>query len=159
MTTQVGTQTSFIEAVKELIELDYDAVEAYEVAIKNLEKSEYKKKLESFKEDHHRHIKELSDFLSRCNEEAPTGPDNIKHLMAMGKVKLGALFGDKNILKAMISNEEDTNEAYKRMNSRVEEASDPKIAQIIGKGLEDERRHKEWLVDTIEEMNNNEDIE
>ena len=43
MTTMVGTQKSFIEAVKELIELNYDALEAYEVAIDNIEDSEYKK--------------------------------------------------------------------------------------------------------------------
>jgi hypothetical protein len=33
MATMVGTQKSFTEAIKELVELDYDALGAYEAAI------------------------------------------------------------------------------------------------------------------------------
>jgi hypothetical protein len=36
MVTLVGTQDSFAGVIKELIELDYDAVEAYEAAIGGL---------------------------------------------------------------------------------------------------------------------------
>ena len=56
MVTMVGKQKSFIEAVKELVELDYDILGAYEAAIDNLENPEYKKKFEEFKLDHQRHI-------------------------------------------------------------------------------------------------------
>ena len=42
MATMVGTQKSFTEAIKELVELDYDALGAYEAAINNLENPEYK---------------------------------------------------------------------------------------------------------------------
>jgi hypothetical protein len=33
MVTFTGTQSSFLDAISDLIELDYDAVEAYEAAI------------------------------------------------------------------------------------------------------------------------------
>ncbi|MDP5109905.1 MAG: ferritin-like domain-containing protein [Rickettsiaceae bacterium] len=149
MATMVGTQESFIKAIQELVELDYDAVGAYESAIKNLDKLEYKEKLEEFKQDHKRHITELSAFLGRCKEKVPSGPDNTKKLLVKGKVELASLFGDKNILSAMLSNEEDTNTAYKRMDSRVGESNDAEIAKIIAKGLADERKHKHWLQITI----------
>ena len=149
MATIVGTQKDFIGVIKQLIELDYDAVGAYEAAIKNLENPKYQQKLEEFKEDHNRHIAELSLFLSRCNEIPPTGPDNIKRFLAKGKVEIAALFGDQNILNAMLSNEEDTNTAYERVNSRIAESLDGKIAKIIASGLDDERKHKKWLQDSI----------
>ncbi len=38
MVTNVGNQSKFIDAIKELIELDYDAVESYKLAIKKLKK-------------------------------------------------------------------------------------------------------------------------
>ena len=145
MVTRVGYQTSFIEAIKELIELDYDAVEAYEAAINRLEHSDYKNKLKTFKEDHQRHIQELSEFLARCGEEAPEASDNTKGLLAQGKVVLSSILGDSNILKAMLSNERDTNEAYERINSRVTKALDPTLVRVLAKGLEDEKKHKEWL--------------
>ena len=42
MATNVGKQESFIDAIKALTELDFDAVGAYEVAMDNLENPEYK---------------------------------------------------------------------------------------------------------------------
>jgi len=145
MVTMVGTQKSFVEAIQELVELDYDAIGAYEAATKNLDNLEYKKKLDEFKEDHRRHVTELSAFLVRCNEKVPSGPDNTKKLLTRGKVEVASLFGDQDILTAMLSNEEDTNTAYERMNSRVGESNDAEIAKIITAGLADEKKHREWL--------------
>lgn len=55
MTTLVGTQDKLIDAVKSLIELDYDAIEAYQMAIEayqmaidNLENQQHKNQLENF---------------------------------------------------------------------------------------------------------------
>lgn len=149
MSTMVGTQESFIKAIQELVELDYDAIGAYESAIKNLDNSVYRKKLEEFKQDHKRHITELSRFLERQKEKVPSGPDNTKRLLAKAKVEIASLFGDQNILSAMLSNEEDTNTAYSRMNSRVVESNDAEIARIISNGLADEKKHKHWLQVTI----------
>ncbi len=149
MTTMVGTQKSFIEAVKELIELNYDALEAYEVAIDNIEDSEYKKNFKEFKDDHKRHIAELGTFLSKCNEIYPSGPDNTKSLLAIGRTELASLFGDRNIMNALLANEEDANDAYERMNARISDSSDAQIAQIIAQGLEDARKHKDWLKTNI----------
>lgn len=149
MVTMVGTQKSFVEAIKELVELDYDAIGAYESALNNLENPEYKKSFEEFMSDHKRHISELCDFLSRCNEEYPKGPDNFKKLLLKGKVEIASIFGDQNILRAMLSNEEDTNTAYERINARVNESTDSTISEVISRGLNDEKGHKKWLQDNI----------
>lgn len=42
MATLVGTQKNFADALKALIELDYDAIEAYKAAIDRLENENYK---------------------------------------------------------------------------------------------------------------------
>ncbi len=150
MVTNVGKQNKFIDAIKELIELDYDAVDTYKLAIEKLENLEYKDKFYEFKADHNQHIKQLSAFLARSNEIAPTKPDNTKDLLMKAKVKGASLMGDESILKAMLSNEEDTVTAYERMNQRVNESSDQKIARIIADGWEDEKRHKTWIKTALE---------
>ena len=152
MATMVGTLKSFTQAIKELVELDYDALGASESAINNLENPEYNKKFEEFKLDHQRHITELSAFLSRCNETAPSGPDNMKKVLVKGKVELASLFGDQNILSAMLSNEEDTNTAYERINARIGESADKEIAKIIASGLADERKHRDWIQSKISQQ-------
>jgi len=37
MATFVGTQTSYVDAIKELVRIEYDALEGYEAAINRLE--------------------------------------------------------------------------------------------------------------------------
>ncbi len=143
MVTMVGKQAEFSAAVKELIELDYDAVEAYEAAILRLENTVHKGKLGEFMTDHQRHIQEFSALLKKHNCDIPIGPSAGKSWLTKGKVVLANLIGDRAILSAMLSNEEDTNTAYERMNERVDKWADAK--DIIRQGLEDERRHKKWF--------------
>ena len=60
-----------------------------------------------------------------------------KDLLMKAKVEGASFIGDKDILKAMLSNEEDAVTAYERMNKRVNESSDQKIAKIIATMHED----------------------
>ncbi len=52
MVTFVGNQENFADALKELVELEYAAVDAYEAAVERLENPVYKAKLKEFKKDH-----------------------------------------------------------------------------------------------------------
>lgn len=142
MVTMVGTQTNFIDAVYALIELDYDAAEAYQAAIDRLDNQDYKLALAKFKADHERHIAELSALLRKHNEKVPDGPD-AKRFLAQGKVFLANLAGDKAILMAMHSNEVDTNTAYERVCKH--ESITPEFEAVVQKGWEDEKRHKAWI--------------
>jgi trans-aconitate methyltransferase len=147
MITAVGKQEDLFEAVKQLLELDYDAMDAYQVAINNITDTTHKNKLLEFKQDHQRHVDQLSDFLSSQDIKAPVGPDNTKCLLAKGKVYLASIIGDKNILQAILSNEHDTNVAYQRMYDRTSKDDNMHkgLYEIIYAGLKDEKSHKEWL--------------
>lgn len=142
MTTFVGTQERFIDAVRSLIELDYDAIEAYDAAIHRLENANYKTQLKEFKEDHERHVRELSALLRKHRQEPPAGP-SLKRVLTKGKVVVANIAGDKAILKAMLDNEEDTNQAYQTMLDRLDDWEDSK--DILMRGLHDEKKHKTWI--------------
>jgi rubrerythrin len=147
MVSFVGRQADFASALKEAVELEYDAAEAYDVAIARIESDNFKEVLRSFCADHRRHIEKLSELLKNHDEEAPTGPDNSKRLLVKGKTVLGALLGDTSILRAINSNEIDTNAAYERL-SLYEDIWDEAV-QIVHDFLQDERRHKKWLEEHI----------
>lgn len=150
MATLVGTQSDFTKVIKELIELDYDAVEAYETAISRLKNTGYKEYMQKFKNDHERHVAELNEILLAHGEEQVTGP-SAKQWLTKGKVVLSDMVGDDiTILKAMLTNEEDTNKAYERVNSH-EKKWDNAI-EAVAKGLEDERRHKEWIETALKDV-------
>ena len=116
-----------------------------------MEKAEYRKKLQEFKEDHERHVKELTVFLTALGKDTPSEADNTKSLIAKAKVILGSIIDDGKILRAMLSNEADTNTAYERMNKRANELPGSNIHKIIARGLEDEIKHKNWLESVLEE--------
>jgi rubrerythrin len=143
MVTLVGTQGNIIHAIQNLIELDYDAAEAYEVAIDRIGNEAYKAQLRLFKADHLRHIQELSAYLQKQNEEVPEGPSLGKQWLTKGKVVLADIIGDHTILIAMRSNEIDTNTAYERIAKRNDKPIE--LLDTIDRGLQDEKRHKAWL--------------
>ncbi len=142
MVTLVGTQTEFLNAINALIELDYDAVEAYQAALARLKSEFYKEKLAEFLADHERHIQELSELIMAHGNTPPTGPDIKQHLLK-GKVIAASMLGDQAILKAMKDNEVDTNTAYERMNHHA--GKWPGTLDVLKRGWEDEQRHKAWL--------------
>jgi rubrerythrin len=150
MVTMVGLEKNFTDAVKDLIELEYDAVEAYKAAIERLESKQYKDKMTEFLKDHERHIREFSSILKKHNEEAPQGPDMTKHWLAEGKVVLAGLIGDNAILTAMKTNEDDTNTAYERLNNFNDIWEDSE--GFLKEALKDERRHRAWIESVISEL-------
>jgi rubrerythrin len=144
MVTLVGTQEDFNDALTQLLELEYDAVEAYRLAIEKLRNESYKARLLEFTADHDSHIVEISKFLEMHNITAPQSGDLIKGMLAKVKVLVGDMTSkDENILRAMLDNEKDTNAAYSRMINHQHKTLDVEV--FLLKALEDERRHKAWL--------------
>lgn len=135
-----------ISDLSDLIELDYDAIAAYKAAIERLDNAAYKEKLSEFLGDHERHVEELSSALRKQGGTPPTDGDALE-IMTKGKVVIGGLFGDDAILKAMSANEEVTNKKYEEA---VETGYPEEIQALVRGGLADERRHKGWIVATLE---------
>jgi uncharacterized protein (TIGR02284 family) len=146
MVTTVGTETTLEDLLEDLIQLDYDAADAYQAAIDRLENKQFRDALAEFKRDHLRHIAELSDILSGMGRTPPKEGD-MKGILTKGKVVIGGLLGDESILQAMRSNEADTNTAYERAVQFPGLPSNTR--EVLERGLEDERRHCQWILDTL----------
>jgi len=149
MVALFGIQNDFRDAIQSLIKLDYAAVAAYQEAIEHLEKQEYKDKLAEFKNDHERHISELSSVFKTMGGIPPKSA-GIKQLFTQGKVVFADLLGDKAILKAMKSNEDDTNQAYYNINKHPDITNE--AIDALEAGLEDERKHRAWIVSALAKL-------
>jgi uncharacterized protein (TIGR02284 family) len=142
MATFIGNEPAFIDTLKNLIELDFDAAAAYEAAISRLEDPLIKDPLGEFMSDHQRHIQELSALVRELGELPPEAGD-LKAVLTQGKVVVGGLVGDAGILHAMASNEDDTNTAYEQALKRTDIL--PRAAGLLKQNLADERRHRAWI--------------
>lgn len=149
MATLIGNETSFIETLNDLIELDFDAVAAYQAAVDRLDDPVIRDRMGEFMSDHQRHIQQLSAFVRELGEMPPTERD-FKAVLTQGKVIIGNLIGDKGILHAMKSNEDDTNQAYEQALRRTDVL--PRIEGILKQNLADERRHRSWIEERLSMM-------
>jgi uncharacterized protein (TIGR02284 family) len=82
--------------------------------------------------------------------EAPLDEGDMKSILTQGKVVMADLFGDEAILKAMKTNEDDTNTAYSRALERDDVP--PEIYRTLQQNLEDERRHRSWIEQRIPQL-------
>ncbi len=137
------------EELNQLIYLNFDAIEAYQMAIERLENAEYRQYLEEFKADHARHIDELKELVLWMGN-APAKTADAKRLLTKGKVFLGNLRGDKGILQAMKSNEDQTNSRYEQSLHNLRYSQD--MADVLRQHLDDERRHRGWIERTLNSL-------
>lgn len=141
------TDTEAIVAkLNKLIELDYDAIAAYQQAVERLDNVEFCETLAIFKNDHHRHVEVLGTLVKTLQGTPPTGGD-AKRLLTQGKVMLAELTGDKAILKAMRSNEEQTNKAYAEALEEFADSSE--IQATLRRNFDDEKKHKAWMENAL----------
>jgi rubrerythrin len=97
MVTLVGTETDLLETLCNLVQLDLDAMEAYDSAIVRVENAEYREQLEVFKGDHVRHAEELSRIVAEMGGKPSTGPGT-QQIVTSGSAVLADMVGDKRIL-------------------------------------------------------------
>ncbi len=134
---------TLVKHMNSLIELDFDAIEAYEAArIARLSEVGDKAELGRFLLDHQRHIADLTPFVQELGGKPATKAD-FKRILTKGKVVLGGLAGDRFVLEAMKSNEETTTKTYAR--AAGEPGIPIRMREVLARNLSDEQRHLAWL--------------
>lgn len=132
--------------LKDLIQVDIDAVGAYEQALDKIEDPDIREHLVTFREDHQRHIIELSSYLMRNGKEPPKQSPDFKGFMIGGFTSLRSITGTDGALKAMKSNEKLTNKEY---DEAVNWELDPTARTIIEKGRKDEQAHLAYIEEQL----------
>ena len=142
MPTTVGTETTAVNLIKNLLILEHDAIAAYDSTIERLESAEYRQQIETFRRDHEEHVQELGRIADTMGIDKPMEGD-MKQWLTTGKVALADLAGDNAILKAMKTNEDDTVAAYQQALDN--DITGAELRPLMEKGLADERRHRAWM--------------
>ncbi|TWF49498.1 DUF892 family protein [Neorhizobium alkalisoli] len=149
MVTMVGNEGSIEKLVKDLMYLEHDAIAAYDSCIERLDDKTLSAKIADFKQDHLQHVATLTEMARELGIDAPTEGD-MKQMLTTGKIALADLMGDKAILKAMKTNEDDTVTAYERA-TRHEDAI-PESKAFFMKAHLDEERHRAWMSSTADTL-------
>lgn len=148
MATMTGTETTLCALFNDLIQLDFDAIEAYKAAIKRVNNIGDRTRLAGFLQDHQRHIQDLTPLVIELGGK-PAEEGDMKQILTKGKVVIGGLLGDRMVLEAMKTNEADTNTAYERAVLRTDVPAH--MRTVLARNLADERRHRDWIVQRLDE--------
>jgi len=139
---QAEKPTKLADELNSLIALDLDAIDAYEAAILRLTHDDDKQQLGSFRDDHRRHVRELTALVLEIGDRPVTAPD-AKRVLATGKVVLLSLGGDLGIFEAMKSNEQMTNRTYDRVRGSADLPLQAR--SVVERNYSDEMRHLAWI--------------
>jgi rubrerythrin len=136
-----------ISELNDLLQLDHDAVHAYTIAIENLQASEHREVLQTFRGDHERHIEELT-LLIQQNGGRPTDRSHLTTGPFKAAVQqLARVGGERGILTAFKANERQARDKYQR---HAEREHQPRIADVLRRAADDEARHYAWVEKTLE---------
>lgn len=139
---------ALIAELNDLLQLDWDAVGAYTIAIAAAESVTYRETLQGFLRDHERHIEELTKLV-----KARGGvPMEMPHLTGVFKTAVqaaGTPGGDRELILAFKANEGQSRDKYAR---DAERPHTPQVAEVLRRAAADEQKHYEWAESRLKRL-------
>jgi rubrerythrin len=147
MGTAPPATAEILEGLNDLLQLDHDAVGAYEIAMEKLQDRDHADQIAGFRRDHERHIRELNELIAELggtprNQPHATGP------FKLALQSLGGLAGDRGTLMAFRTNELQVRAKYDSYAAKAN-AWPTNIKRIIDGCALDEERHYRWVSEVL----------
>lgn len=139
-----------LEGLNDLLQLNHDAIGAYDIAIEKLKDADHASQISGFRMDHERHVRELNQAIQMLggtpvNEPHATGP--LKEAMQA----LGAVAGDRGTLLSWRANELQVRTKYDTYAAQAVRWP-AEIKRMIDEQALDEERHYRWGADVLASM-------
>ena len=151
--TSTGTGTpkadaALVAELNDLLQLDYDAVAAYTLALKALDDPDYQEAVRTFKADHERHIEELTELV-RQYDGIPMPIPHLSGVFKLAVQAVGAAGDDAAVITTFKSNEVQSRDKYRRAASRQHPAD---VQGVLIRAARDEQRHFDWAMRAMAEL-------
>jgi rubrerythrin len=134
--------------LRELAQLDVDAIGTYDAAIARATDEAVKTKLTEFRLDHVRHLQDLNALVVKLGGEQVEQKPDLKGTALKVMTQVTSMLGTDAALVAMAGNEGITNLSYE-MALKTDWTGEER--ELIEKNREDERRHLNWIRETLRE--------
>jgi len=140
-----------IKKLSDLAQLDIDAVNAYETALRKIDDKEIHRTIDQFRQDHLRHVDDLNNVIVKLGGKAAEFSKDLKGYLIDGMTALRSVTGTKGALKAMETNEIITNKNYSEsLNDNVDFSEE--IRGLLQKNYNDEQRHLAFIRETLKKL-------
>lgn len=134
--------TNLIKAMSNLVQVDIDAIHAYDQAIKEIDDPIIRERLLEFQENHRNHIKGLSEQIELLGGQPPDRTKGFKGYVIKAFTAIRSFTGLKGALAAMKTTEEISNQYYGEVVSREAPA---KLKAMLRTFFSEEKIHLEYI--------------
>lgn len=142
----IGEERDLGELLCDMIVLDLDAIEAYRNAAEGIEDASFRERLNEFRGDHERHVRDLSEVVQRMGLTPPEEPDVNRQVARIAAI-MSKMGGDRGVLMGLKSMEDQTNFAYEHA---VKNASlSDELRSVLELNFSDEQRHLAWIAEQL----------
>jgi uncharacterized protein (TIGR02284 family) len=138
-----------IQTLSNLVQVDIDAVHAYDQALKEIDDPIIKERLLKFQEDHRDHIGGLSKHIKELDGQPPTHSKDFKGYVIEAFAAVRSFTGLKGALKAVKTSEEIANRYYSEVVSREAPANVKEILRIY---FSEEKVHLEYITNNLKAL-------
>ena len=144
-------EAALIATLNDLLQLEHDALPAYALALAGLRDGGLRDTLEAFRQDHRRHVGELTGLVRERGGLPLALPHLPTGLLKLAVQASGLPGGDRGVLLAFRANEWQSREKYARAAAAGGgRDDDPEVADVLRRAAEDEARHYSWAVEALE---------
>jgi hypothetical protein len=141
-------EAALVAELNDLLQLDYDAVAAYTLALNALEDPGYQDAVRKFKGDHERHIEDLTALIHSYGG-IPMPMPHLSGVFKLAVQGVGAVGDDAAVVATFKSNEVQSRDKYRRAASKQHPAD---VQGVLIRAARDEQRHFDWAMRTLGEL-------
>lgn len=142
ITASIDNAVGLVAGLNELIRRNKDSLAGIGDALEFVTKPELREGLRKLRTSHEHHIDLLGGTVLLLGG-APAAEQDWHHWISEGKVYLGKLRGDKGVLQAVHSEEEDLRDEYFKKIGELKNS--PEAVSMIREILDDSEKNLEWL--------------
>lgn len=142
-------EKKLIEALSNLVQLDIDAVHAYDQALKEIDDPIIKDRLLKFQAEHRNHISGLTEQIEDLGGHPPDRSQDFKGYVIEAFTAIRSFTGSKGALKAIKITEDITNRYYGEVVS-WEAPSD--IKEALRTYFSEEKVHLDYITSNLQAM-------
>jgi uncharacterized protein (TIGR02284 family) len=140
---------NLIEALSNLVQLDIDAVHAYDQAVREIDDTIIRDRLLTFQEEHRNHISGLSKQIENLGGQPPERSQDLKGYVIEAFAAIRSFSGLKGALNAMKTTEEITNGYYGEV---VSWEAPPDVKELLRKYFSEEKIHLEYITSNLQAL-------
>jgi len=142
-------EKNLIEALSNLVQLDIDAVHAYDQALKEIDDPIIKDRLLKFQNEHRNHISGLAQQIEDLGGRPPDRAQDFKGYVIEAFTAIRSFTGLKGALKAIKITEDITNRYYSEVVS-WQAPSDTK--EVLRTYFSEEKVHLDYIASNLQAM-------